>query len=435
MFRRTDTCIAVVLGLLLALCALTAAPASGQDVQTIDDLKKSAPRVYVDGEHLDLNFIKTEIQFVNYVRDRTGADVHVLITQQNTGSGGSEYTLSFIGQGEFEDVKNELKYYSNKINTKDESRRGLVEILKLGLTSYVAHTPIAAKLRLALDGRPSATAVEDRWNFWVFSVSANGRLNGEQARTSNSIFGNASVNRTTPASKFRLGLSANLDESRYDYEGYKEESSSKYRSLDGLYVSSLGEHWSLGAYVTSSYSTYSNIAFSLGVQPAVEYNLFPYAESTRRQLRFLYKIGLIHSKYLEQTIYNKMSESNFSHSLSVTLEFTEPWGNAEISLEGSNYLMSHWEYNKFKLSGNLSVRLIKGLSLTVDGRYSMVHDQLALRKGEVSLEELLLRRTELASNYSYQVRIGLSYSFGSVYSNVVNPRFGGGFGGMSGWYY
>jgi hypothetical protein len=97
--------------------------------------------------------------------------------------------------------------------------------------------------------------------------------------------------------------------------------------------------------------------------------------------------------------------------------------------------MSHWEYNKFKLSGNLSVRLIKGLSLTVDGRYSMVHDQLGLRKGDVSLEELLLRRTELASNYSYQVRIGLSYSFGSVYSNVVNPRFGGGFGGMSGWYY
>jgi len=25
--------------------------------------------------------------------------------------------------------------------------------------------------------------------------------------------------------------------------------------------------------------------------------------------------------------------------------------------------------------------------------------------------------------------LGLSYSFGSVYSNIVNPRFGGGFGG------
>ena len=38
--------------------------------QNIDELRKDAPRVFIDGERLDLNYIKTEIQFVNYVRDR-----------------------------------------------------------------------------------------------------------------------------------------------------------------------------------------------------------------------------------------------------------------------------------------------------------------------------------------------------------------------------
>lgn len=52
------------------------------------------------------------------------------------------------------------------------------------------------------------------------------------------------------------------------------------------------------------------------------------------------------------------------------------------------------------------------------------HDQLNLPKGDASLDEILLRRRELATDYDYHISIGLSYTFGSVYSNVVNPRFG-----------
>ncbi len=72
------------------------------------------------------------------------------------------------------------------------------------------------------------------------------------------------------------------------------------------------------------------------------------------------------------------------------------------------------------------VRVFKGLSLSVNGRYSKVRDQLNLAAGEASLEELLLRRKELLSGYRYNLSVGLSYSFGSVYSSVVNPRFGSG---------
>jgi hypothetical protein len=422
---------------------------TGKDVkdegQNIDELKKDAPKVFLDGERLDLNYIKTEIEFVNYVRDRKEADVHVLITQLSTGSGGQEYTLAFIGLGTFEDLKNKLKYYTNRINTSDENRKGLVQMLKLGLAPYIARTPIAQVLNLNFAGRVKPTSVVDKWNFWVFSLSANTRLNGEKSRKSNSLFGNVSVNRTTPQAKLRLGVSANEDETRYDYEDYQGTSASRSRSFDGLYVYSLGEHWSVGGYVNVNHSTYGNVKFGITFAPAIEYNFFPYSESTRRQFRLLYRLGYNLDKYIEETVYSRTEDKTWSQSLTATLEFKQPWGDAELSVEGSNFFVGSkedapsgtkfappWKFYRFRVSGNFSIRIIKGFSVTVDGRYSRIHDQLALRGGEADLTELLLRRTELASNYSYQLRVGLNFSFGSVYSNVVNPRFGSGYGGMSG---
>ena len=402
--------------------------------QEIDELKKSAPKVFIDGNRVDIDYIRTEITFVNYVWDRKEADVHVLITQQRTGGGGREYTLLFIGLNGYADLKNELKFYSNRTETDDEVRKGMVQILKLGLAPYAARTPIFRILTLSTDRRVKPNAIEDKWDFWVFSVSARGRLNGEQSRKSDSLNGNVSVNRVTPESRLRMGFSASIDESKFDYEDYKESSSSRSRSFDGLYVKSLGKHWSVGAFVSAGYSSYSNINLGLSFAPAVEYDVFPYADSTRRQLRVLYRLGFNYSKYIEQTIYDKMSDRTLSEVLTVTLSFTEPWGNTEVSVEGSHYF-SDFSFNRLRFSASLSLRIWKGLALTVDGRYAAVHDQLGLRKSEVSIDELLLRRTELATDYNYFLSLGFSYSFGSVYSNVVNPRFGGGFGGPGGYYY
>ncbi|MHB8093780.1 MAG: hypothetical protein ACYDH0_02450, partial [Candidatus Aminicenantales bacterium] len=95
---RPDKSRIPMIGLLALALLFSAAPSRAGDVeQTIDDLKKSAPRVFIDCPRCDINYIRTEIQFVNYVRDRAGADVHVLITQQDTGGGGREYTIAFIG--------------------------------------------------------------------------------------------------------------------------------------------------------------------------------------------------------------------------------------------------------------------------------------------------------------------------------------------------
>jgi hypothetical protein len=61
----------------------------------------------------------------------------------------------------------------------------------------------------------------------------------------------------------------------------------------------------------------------------------------------------------------------------------------------------------------------------------MVHNQLSIPKGDYSIEDVLLERAELETQFTYFASIGLSYSFGSIYNNVVNSRFGGGGNRMS----
>jgi hypothetical protein len=420
MKKRADI---ILVGLSLFFLIAVPLVCSQQDAQSLDELKKAAPKVFLDGNRLDTDYIRTEITFVNYVRDRKEADVHVLITQQRTGGGGREYTITFIGLNTYEDLQNVLKYYSNRTETEDETRKGLVQVLKLGLAPYAARTPIRKILSLGINGKLKSTSVVDKWDFWVFNFSTRGRLSGEESRKYKSIFGNVSINRVTPESRLRMGFSASLDESKFDYEDYQETSSAKSSAFDSLYVKSLGEHWSVGAFMHLGHSTYSNINFRFSVAPAVEYNFFPYSVSTRRQLRVLYRIGYNYSKYIEETIYDKKMDRLLNEILTITLSLSEPWGNAELSVEGSHYFKK-FSYNRLRISSDLSLRIWKGLALTIDGRYAAVHDQLALRKEEATLEELLLRRNELATKYNYSLSVGFSYTFGSVYSNVVNPRFG-----------
>lgn len=389
----------------------------------IEELKKSAPKVFIDCNRCDIDYIRTEITFVNYVWDRKEADVHILITIQGTGSGGREYTIAFIGQKDCADLQNTLKFFSNKTETQDEIRRGLVRTLKLGLGPYVARSPIAACVSVQLDQEVKPTAVEDKWNFWVFNASFRGRLSGEEQRNSTTFSGNLSANRVTPASKLRMGLDIDYDRDKYDVDGERTTSISESGDFDGLYVKSISEHWSVGAWLSLSSSTYRNIEFAFTLHPAIEYNFFPYSVSTRRQLRILYKIGYGSYRYREKTIFDKTSEDLFNESLSITLELNEPWGTAELSLEGSHYFHD-FRKNRLRLSGELSFRIFKGLSLDIHGSYSGTHNQLSLPKGKATLEEILLQRRELASSYHYFTSIGLSYRFGSVFSNVVNPRFG-----------
>jgi hypothetical protein len=99
------------------------------------------------------------------------------------------------------------------------------------------------------------------------------------------------------------------------------------------------------------------------------------------------------------------------------------WGSTGFALNLNQYLHDMQKYNA-SLFGNANLRLFKGFSVDFYGEYSRVHDQLALPKRELSDEEVLLRRRQLETAYRYWGGFGIRYSFGSMFNNVVNPRFG-----------
>jgi hypothetical protein len=396
----------------------------------VEELKKTAPKVFIDCGMCDIDYIRTEITFVNYVRDRKEADVHVLVTSLRTGAGGREYTIAFIGQNRFDGIDDTHKYFTEKTNTEDEIREGMAKALKVGLMSYVVKTPIASRIRISYRDTAQEGAVKDKWNYWVFSLSGNGRLSGEEYYKTRSISGSFSASRVTPELKISLSLYGSHYRQDFEYEDTTIQSIRDSLSVGGLVVKSINEHWSYGALFDSGSSTYENIKFGFTLQPAIEYNLFPYSQSTRRQLRFLYRIGFNTVKYREETIYNKMEETLWNQELSVTFDIKEKWGSISTTLSGSHYFHDTSKY-RLTLFNILSLRLVKGLNFFAFGGGSRIHDQLSLVKGDISLDEILLRRRQLATGYDYFFSVGLSFTFGSIYTNVVNPRFGShGYGGM-----
>lgn len=411
---------AVALILLLAWPVLAAAQVEEVDIEA---LKKTAPKVFIDCQSCDLEYIKTEATFVNYVRDRREADVHVLITTQRTASEGKEHTLTFLGQNGFRGVDDVQKFVSAKSDTDDDIRRGLVKSMKIGLMSYVARTPIAGRVEVDYKPETRAAASVDRWNSWVFNLAADGYFNGEQSYRSRYMEFTASANRVTPDLKIQLGLSAGVDFSAYDYEGYRYESRQGSYSFSGLAVKSLGPRWSAGLYLNADSSDYSNLRWSLSAAPAVEYNVYPYAQSTRRQLRFLYRAGPDRRSYRDLTIFEKTSETLWRESLSVALELRERWGTVSTSLSGSHYFHD-FSKNRLSVFGMLSLNLFKGLSLVAVGSAARIRDQLSLPARAPSLEETLLQNREIETPYRYFISLGLNFTFGSIYTNVVNPRFG-----------
>lgn len=425
MKRRSTLVIPLVIAVLLA----SASPSLSQDEQSdIQELKKQAVKVYIDCGMCDLEYIKTEITFVNYVRDRKEAHVHILITLQATGGGGVEYTLTFIGQNSFADVKDIQKYFTEKTDTEDEIRRGLVKAIKMGLMSYVGRTPIAGRISVDYRHVPSTRPGRDKWNSWLFSLSSGGHFSGEKSLRDRNINASFSANRVTDEMKIRMAVSAEYSKTDFEYEDETITGTRKGWSANGLFVKSINEHWSAGFYLEGESSTYSNIDLGIVVAPAVEYNLFPYSQSSRRQLRFLYRLSFNPVRYREETIFLKTRETLWRESLSVTLDLREKWGTISTSLSGSHYFHD-FKKSRLNIFGNISLNIYKGLSLFVLGGRSWIRDQISLLARELTLEELLLRTRELPTNSNYFVIFGFQFTFGSIFTNVVNPRFGSAGGG------
>lgn len=158
--------------------------------------------------------------------------------------------------------------------------------------------------------------------------------------------------------------------------------------------------------------------------PAVEYNIFPYDKSSVKQFTFLFETGYQYNDYTDSTIYDKLEENLAISQLSIAYKVNKKWGSINTSLSGSDYWHDLTKYN-IDLYSSLNIRILKGFSVRLSGGASLIRNQLSLRKEGASYEEILLRQQQVSTNYNFWMSAGLSYTFGSIYNNVVNPRFDG----------
>jgi hypothetical protein len=422
--------ISATAALLVALVVLAALPSGAQTPPAKPAGPPQAlPKVFLDWPGADIGFFRAEIPFVEFVPGLGEAQARVLVTPQ--GPPGSEtFVLEFSGLKEFTGDDNTLTHTPAPGDKPEDVRKGLAGLLKLGLMRYVAKTPVAKFVSVKFQDLVKPTAVVDKWNFWVFSLSANSFLMGETQYKDGMYYGSFSANRVTPELKIRTSVYGNTQKMRFDFGDDIYESSSHGYGFSGLVVKSLSEHWSVGAFLSVESSTYANLKVGVSAAPAVEFNFFPYSESTKKQFRVLYRIGYTATRYNEETVYFKTAESLLQESLSFAYEVKRPWGMVSLNLEGSNYLHD-FSKNRIELGGEVSFRIWRGLSFEIDGSYARIRDQLSLPRGGASYEEVLLRQKQLATGYNYRFSVGLNFTFGSTRSNVVNPRFGNGGRGIS----
>jgi len=394
-----------------------------------------ALRVFLDCQtHCDMEYTRLEISYVNWVRDRQDAAVHLLSTSQGTGGGGQEYSLQFIGLGEFQGMNDQVRFTTTQTDTDDEVRQALLRRIGLGLARYVSRSPLASRIRIAYD-RPATEVIgtgqqpRDPWNLWVFRLGVNGSFSGESQSSENSLSGSFRASRVSDTWKLRINGGARTSHSRYILSDSSEYKSSNNRyNLSTLLARSLGDHWSAGLEQSAVRSTYDNYDFKFDLLPGMEFDVFPYQESSRRQLVFVYSAGLTHANYTDTTVYNKVVETRPFHQFTIAAQAVQPWGSLNGQIQVSSYL-DDFAANRASIFGGLEVRLFRGLNLNIFGSYSRVRDQLSLVKEGATNEEILLQLKQLKTSYFYHGSVGPSYTFGSKFNNVVNPRFSGSGGG------
>jgi len=412
-----------------------ARPASAQE-PAASQLLGRALRVFIDcrGPGCDQEFFRRELTWVDHMRDQKDADVHILVTTRGTGGGGTEYRFRFIGHGQWEGQEDGQLRTAEAGETEDARRRALVQAFALGLARFASATPAGRELKVTTSAAAATatqtTAADDPWNYWVFRTNVNINVNGEATSESANVNVNQSANRTTAAWKVNLNTGYNLSESRYDLEdGERFVSTRRGWNLNGIAVKSLSDHWSAAAKAGVSRSTFLNTRRALRAGAGVEYNVFPYDQSTERSLIVQWTAGISTFHYDEITIYDQLRETRWDEAIIASLDLRQPFGSIGFTTEFAHYLDDVKVY-RFAINADADVRLTRGFSFRVDGNYQLVHDQLYLKRGEATNEEIIARQRQLATSFRYFAFVGITYRFGSINNNVVNPRFGTGPGGF-----
>jgi hypothetical protein len=318
-------------------------------------------------------------------------------------------------------VKDTVRFNTYPDETDEEIRQKGVRTLKMGLMKYMINSPLARYIDINFTEPIEEEVSTDKWDNWVFTTSLRSTLQGQQSADSREFESSFNAGRTTANWRLSAGLNHNISNTEYDYGDVKATNKREESRIYGDVVKSLGEHWAVGVSSDVYKSIFSNYDFQFLAGPAIEYDFFPYSESTRRIFRVFYVVNYGFNNYADTTVFLKSKESLWSHRLETSYTTFQHWGTINFSAGWRNYLHD-FSLNRFSVGAYVSIKIARGLTFDLHGGYSFIHDQVSLRKGDASIEDILLNRKELSTTYQYGTSIGITYRFGSIYNNVVNPR-------------
>jgi hypothetical protein len=257
----------------------------------------------------------------------------------------------------------------------------------------------------------------------VFSVGFDTELDGEKYEKDYDFDVSLSARKVTETWKFTSYFRYDYSANQYEHDDETIKDTRKNMRANGRLAKKLSSHWAVGLKGNADSDVRRNNKLTASISPEIECNLYPYSEFSRKQFPIRLGFSLNHHDYNKETIYGKTSEWVGRTYLSASSVIQGKWGNIINVLEGSFYLHD-FKKNNFEWVNIFSFRLFKGFSTHALFVVNLIHDQLYLEKGDRSVEEVLLRRKELETSYNYYISFGFSYSFGSMYQNIVNPRFG-----------
>lgn len=382
-------------------------------------------KIYMDCYDCDFAYFRKNLPYIDFVRDPKLSDVHLLVTEQRTASGGTEYGINFIGSGRYSDLNYKLNVTSPQYDTEFKIWERLLGTIEMGLMPFMEKTTGNNEFEIIYlaDSLSTKPAQEnyDRWNYWVFRLHLGMDVELEESQNEFSGIGSFRIDRITEMLKFRSDITYYRNMESFQDNSETISSTRELVDSDIEFVYSLGPRWSAGIFNEIRSSTYENMDFSNEIGPAIEYNIFPWDESDRRIFSLGYHLRSNYFDYSEVTIYNQEKEWRASQALRLTLILRQPWGEVETRLEGSHYFHD-FSMNRVNLDSEVSVNVTKNFSFFFELNAALIHDQIYLPAGEVTREELLLRQRQLETDYEIYGEFGIRFTFGSIYNNVVNLR-------------
>ena len=373
----------------------------------------------------DTNYIKDQINYVDYVRDQEDANIILEVYGDPNGNRG-KYSIYFIGRKNFVGIDDEISFESHPKMTNDEIRSGLKDKIQTGILKYLVNTNDINDLNISIT-KPksnisdSDSLIIDKWKNWIFEISASGYYEKESSRKVNDFNGRFEINRFTEDWRIETTFRffKRIEEFLSETNNFK--SSRVYKGAYGKIVRSISDHWSTGIFYGLSEDSYENIKFSNNFSPAIEYSIFPYKDVVRREMVLEYKIGYRKNNYQSKTIYGKNDEFLGTHSFAFKTRYRQNWGDIYSRFSFFTYLHDNSK-NRLTFDNYLNIRIFEGFSLRLGAEIRFIRDQINLAAGQASIEDLLLQQRSIATDFYNEFRLGLSYTFGSAFNNIINTR-------------